>query len=353
MMKVTRNDWSVGVFLLVALGATAAFLIAKAGTQGWYGAKRFHIEADNGRNIKEQAPVRMAGIPIGTVERLAMAHDSNLIEVYFRIDPAFAPKIREDAVATIIEPPVLGLTYVEIKSPGSPGVAVAKSGTKLKFDPPKSLLDSIDTTVKRVESIIARTDDALAEANRTLASITKITKEVADGDGFVSKLVKDQQLAADLKKTVAHVALISEDMTGVTGGLRRREGALGHLLSSDELIVNTEKLLAKAKESLTSLDDVTKRLTSSVELVAGRLDQAGHSIEGVKQVLENTQKVTKELATLTSNLNQGRGTIGKFLADDAVFVEAKGLLKEIRETVQDLREQAPINSFIGVVFSAF
>jgi len=34
-------------------------------------------------------------------------------------------------------------------------------------------------------------------------------------------------------------------------------------------------------------------------------------------------------------------------------VEARGLLKELRETVQDLREQAPINSFIGVVFSAF
>ena len=31
----------------------------------------------------------------------------------------------------------------------------------------------------------------------------------------------------------------------------------------------------------------------------------------------------------------------------------KGILKELRESVEDLREQAPINSFIGVVFSAF
>ena len=40
-------------------------------------------------------------------------------------------------------------------------------------------------------------------------------------------------------------------------------------------------------------------------------------------------------------------------SDDAIFKETRALLKELRESVEDLREQAPINSFIGVVFSAF
>ena len=70
-------------------------------------------------------------------------------------------------------------------------------------------------------------------------------------------------------------------------------------------------------------------------------------------VVENTKKVTGELAQLTANVNTGKGSVGKLMTDDAVFVEAKMLLRELRETVQDLREQAPINSFIGVVFSAF
>ncbi len=40
-------------------------------------------------------------------------------------------------------------------------------------------------------------------------------------------------------------------------------------------------------------------------------------------------------------------------SDDKLYKETKSLLKELRESVEDLREQAPINSFIGVVFSAF
>ena len=42
--------------------------------------------------------------------------------------------------------------------------------------------------------------------------------------------------------------------------------------------------------------------------------------------------------------------------DDAAgrtLATASSLDKELRESVEDLREQAPINSFIGVVFSAF
>jgi phospholipid/cholesterol/gamma-HCH transport system substrate-binding protein len=56
---------------------------------------------------------------------------------------------------------------------------------------------------------------------------------------------------------------------------------------------------------------------------------------------------------VTEKVNKGQGTLSKFVNDDAIFRETKALLKEVRESVEDLREQAPINSFIGVVFSAF
>ena len=60
-----------------------------------------------------------------------------------------------------------------------------------------------------------------------------------------------------------------------------------------------------------------------------------------------------EQASILAKVDTGEGTIASLLNDPLLYRESKSLLKELRETVEDLREQAPINSFIGVVFSAF
>lgn len=352
MMKITRNETTVGAFMLVALAGLVVFLVAKAGQAGWLrGTKRFSIRTADGRNIKEQAPVRMHGIQVGVVESIDMDADSMVI-VRFRVDPPFSATIRKDAEATIIEPPLLGLTYLDL-FPGSRTEEEAPRAMEIQARYQPTLVATIEQSVGKVESIMKKVDTALERANESLGAIAKITNQIADGDGTVSRLIKDQQLANDVKKIVAQAAVVGEDVADATGALRRREGTVGRLLATDVLAVESEKLLVKARESLANLDSVTKSLTGSVELVANRLDQAGASVEGLRTVVENTKKITGELAELTSGVNRGRGSIGKLMTDDSVFVEAKGLLKELRESIQDLREQAPINSFIGVVFSAF
>jgi len=194
------------------------------------------------------------------------------------------------------------LTYIDLEPfeydadgrPIHPELPLAAGkGEVMIYRKPSSFMTTVQESLKRVESIMKKTDEALEKANNTLASVSTITASIADGDGFAARLIKDQQLANDLKTTIAKVALMADDLTSVTVSLRNREGAIGHLLASDDLIVQSEKLLAKARESLGSLDEVTKRLTGSVELVANRLDQAGASVEGVKQVLDNTKEITR------------------------------------------------------------
>jgi len=51
-------------------------------------------------------------------------------------------------------------------------------------------------------------------------------------------------------KTVASASVIAEDLSDATGAIRRREGAVGRLLRDDTLVVESEKLLTKARESL-------------------------------------------------------------------------------------------------------
>lgn len=72
------------------------------------------------------------------------------------------------------------------------------------------------------------------------------------------------------------------------------------------------------------------------------------------------RKTVSNLASISEKVNQGNGTIGKLINDDAlhsnvntVLSDAKIVLREVREGIEDTREQAPVTSFIRAALSSF
>ena len=66
------------------------------------------------------------------------------------------------------------------------------------------------------------------------------------------------------------------------------------------------------------------------------------------------------LANITEKINQGEGTVGKLINSDeihsnvnTVLTDAQIVLREVREGLEDTREQAPVTSFIRAALSAF
>ena len=75
-----------------------------------------------------------------------------------------------------------------------------------------------------------------------------------------------------------------------------------------------------------------------------------------KLVDENHENITiaiRNLREITDKINYGQGTIGKLINKDDVHAQTDQLVKELRETVEDAREQAPITSFIRAALTAF
>lgn len=335
-MKIAKNETVVGGFLLVAIAASAAFLVAKAGAQGWArGTKRFTIEAASGKNLREEAPVRMRGIQVGVVEAIDMDARSQ-VRVTFRVEPKYARNVKTDAFARVIEPPILGTSFIDL-DPGTPELDVHPGGG-LRTMPEPSLFANLEESVADVKKIVSQVSAFVEDAAKTMKEVNAMAREVSP---------------ADVGTIVRNAARASEDLAETTAAIRRREGAVGRLLADDTLVRESEMLVAKTRESLAAMDRLTVELTAQLQKISARLDSTGVSFENLKTVVDNTARLSGELAILTERINQGKGTLGKLMNDDAIFVEAKGVLKELRESVQDLREQAPINSFIGVVFSAF
>ncbi len=68
--------------------------------------------------------------------------------------------------------------------------------------------------------------------------------------------------------------------------------------------------------------------------------------EGLKTAIQN-------ISEFSEKINRGEGTIAKLVNKDTIHDEAGKLLKELRDTVEDSREQAPVTSFIRAALTAF
>lgn len=73
----------------------------------------------------------------------------------------------------------------------------------------------------------------------------------------------------------------------------------------------------------------------------------------LSESVENINDITQNIKILTSKINRGEGTLGKLLSDDSTLNQADELLYEVKETIEDAREQAPVTSFIRAALTAF
>jgi len=68
--------------------------------------------------------------------------------------------------------------------------------------------------------------------------------------------------------------------------------------------------------------------------------------EEIKDTIRNINEFSRKI-------NKGDGTVAKLVNTDSIHKETEGLLKELRDTVEDAREQAPVTSFIRALLTAF
>lgn len=68
--------------------------------------------------------------------------------------------------------------------------------------------------------------------------------------------------------------------------------------------------------------------------------------ESIKVAIENFSEFSEKI-------NKGNGTIGKLVNKDTLHEDTGNLIKELRDTVEDTREQAPVTSFIRAALTAF
>lgn len=375
---VVRQELAVGAFICAAAVVVGLAAYVKTRERGLIGGTSFRFSAPHGSGLQPGAPVLMQGIQVGEVSDIQLTPESHVL-VTCQVAPRFADSVRADAVATIVEPPLLGSTKVEV-TPGKLTSPTVMADQELAGGIQGSLTARLDQLQGRVDEVVAKVDGFVTQASTTLESVDRVVAQVDGGKGLVARLMTDEQLAKDVADTAARLSRVAEQIDEGEGlvslavrdaGLAKNvlasaegvaaivsradagEGTLGRLLRDEAIADEATGLMRDARGALQRLDELNVQTQRSLEKVQTLLETANKAVGDVEGLLANADRVSGELADTLHRVNQGQGTVAAFLNDDAVYRETRSLLKELRESVEDLREQAPINSFIGVVFSAF
>ena len=158
-----------------------------------------------------------------------------------------------------------------------------------------------------------------------------LVTDARSGNGLLSQLINDGELAADVRSFVS-------DLRELSGGLRAGEGTIGKLLKDDAVYNDIERItknLAETTEALNTGDGTLARLLRD------------------DQVFRDLERITSNLAEVSESLNTGDGTLAKLLNDDELYQELRKVIGVALSSLEEFREAAPVTTFTSVLFGAF
>lgn len=88
------------------------------------------------------------------------------------------------------------------------------------------------------------------------------------------------------------------------------------------------QLRAGVEDALTSVSDTANEAQDLINDVGG----------DARAIMASTQKVSDDLQTIVAGIRDGKGTVGKLLTDDSVYVSAKNIAADAEKAVASLRE---------------
>lgn len=253
--------------------------------------KYVHIEVvfDSVGGLRVGDEVNSRGVIVGKVKEIVLKEDGAHVRVRFDVPMT----LRQDYRIEVTSGSMLGGKALSIQE-GSPEAPEISLDGLLKGSPSAELIDTATQAILDIKNALE--NGILDDFKASMAQIRKITTSLSEGNGTLSRLLKDEQLYGEIQQSVVNVRTISD-------AIAKGEGTIGKLVNDDKVYKDLQDTIA------------------------------------------NMQKVT-------DNLAKGKGSVGKLLSDDALYQELQSLLREGRAAVDDFRETSPVTTFSSIFFGA-
>lgn len=294
--EIRWGELRLGLLIFLAM---AIFLWAsiQGGSSLFKKEHTLHARFSNVQGVTQGAAIWYQGVEVGAVKKLEFVPvaDTSGVVVTFKVNDKVFPLIRRDSRVRIQALNVFGEKFIEL-TPGLRASARVANGDTLPAEKP-----------------------------------TDIAELMARGDKIIDQL-----------------ALTVGDLQFVMAKVKRGEGSLGRLTTSDELYVSLNRTVRNAELLTANLDrsqvEMRKNListTSTLDSLLKRIDRGEGTFGKMAKdpaLYDNLASASARMDSTLARIEQGEGNLGKLSKDEQLYQNLQGSLGRLNELIADIQK---------------
>jgi phospholipid/cholesterol/gamma-HCH transport system substrate-binding protein len=305
MEREHRTEIKVGLFVIVltVVGLAAVLLLGQS-RHVFESRVRLYATFSDVGGLIQGAPVRVAGVNVGTVSRIKFVPQAPRphIRVELDVTQSALELVRTDSVARISAQGLLGDKIVEITAGATAAPPVGTAGeiataTAPDFDAMLKQAAAVLDDARRVSDRVRAAVDEILEP-RTLAAVREslvhiegLLRAADQGPGLAHALFYDRRTADELTRLEHNLSLLTAH---VDRGVQHLDGVLA------------------------ATDREGRQLLNNVSRAARSVGQTADEVQR-SRVVANLERASGDLAVMTAHLRSGQGTLGALVMDPTVY----------------------------------
>lgn len=253
--------------------------------------KTLYVEYTNVEGLVVGAPVTINGLNVGKVNTIQINNKTGLILVEMQINTDFP--ISKSSIAEIYAPSALGGKQLSI-IPNSTDSNLTVDGDYLKASSKLGLTDALAGQLEPLKDKITK---LLDNANLMLESINDVL---------------DKKSKEDLKNSIASLSETMQEF-------RKASGTINTILDDN-------------KKQIGGIVNNFDKVSKDFSQISDSLNKAD-----LGKTVRNLQVTLAKVDHIMADLETGKGTMGKLLKDDALYLNLAKTSKELELLLQDIR----------------
>lgn len=288
-MKLTREIKTAALVIVSILLFIWGYNFLK-GKDLFDNSTKVYVVYDNVAGLVDSAPVTLNGLAIGKVNSINIQTDGKLL-VEMQITTDFP--ISKSSIAEIYDSGLVGGRQIAIK-PNFQDKDFIKSGDYLKAS---SKLGITDALAQQLEPIQFKVQKMLDDSDLMVRNINDIL------DATTKQNLKNS--ISELNKTLSEFSVASKNINGMIADNK-----------------------SKFNSTMTNFDNTAANFSKISDSLAKA--NLGQTVRNLEKTIANVDKIMIDI-------EQGKGTMGKLIKDDAMYTNFTNTSKELELLLQDVR----------------
>jgi phospholipid/cholesterol/gamma-HCH transport system substrate-binding protein len=314
-----KNSLETKLGIFVAITVIAALLIIETLGSADLFSRGYRVSAqfDSAQDLKVGDRVRMAGVEIGKVDKIALADNKVNVVMKLKADAV----VKTDSKAVIKFTGLMGQNFVAV-SFGAPGSPKVEEGAVLSTEEQPDL-----------SAIMAKLDNAAGGIQNLTKSFTgdKIDNLLGPLTDFI------KQNSAPITATIANLKNVSSQIAA-------GEGTVGKLIYDESLYITAMSTVSNLQDTATSVRVAVNNISSGQGTIGKLLTD--------ETLYRVTASSMTNLNSILFKINDGQGTIGTLVNNKDFYNNAKLSLQKLDKAADGLEDTGPL-SVIGIMANQF